>query len=255
MALLYVAIFGYLLLSPADEDPLGSPWLEACRQVCAEYGLIPSGDIKADAQEYLQAAQKQQLSESLEAILVHTDVPRAKSEAHPLLGQTAPDFNLSCVAGTPVSLRDLNQNGPVVLVFYYGYGCSHCVAQLFALQEDLHYFRELGATVVAISADAPESTLEKYVEYGAFDFTVLSDPDYSVAEAYSVYRRPTDEQSEDLLHGTFVIDRSGQVIFANRGYQPFIDNPSLLRWIADSETGADRTTLDVAVRATTEDDR
>jgi hypothetical protein len=35
------------------------------------------------------------------------------------------------------------------------------------------------------------------------------------------------------LHGTFVIDRHGKVIFANRGYEPFVDNQSLLRWLTD----------------------
>jgi peroxiredoxin len=111
---------------------------------------------------------------------------------------------------------------------------------LFALQKDLEYFHELGAEVVAISADAPEHTREKYGEYGGFAFPVLSDPDYSVSEAWGIYVRPSPTQQEDLLHGTFVIDRSGIVIFANRGYQPFVDNQSLLQWISPPTTHSDQ---------------
>ncbi|MGE3780225.1 MAG: peroxiredoxin family protein, partial [Pirellulaceae bacterium] len=139
----------------------------------------------------------------------------------------------------PITLSDLNRRGPVILVFYYGYYCSHCVAQLFGLQKDLEYIRELGAEVVAISADTPESTRGKYTEYGGFTFPVLSDQDYRVSEAWGVYVRPSINRSEDLLHGTFVIDRAGKVIFARRGYQPFVDNKSLLYWLAD-ENGRGR---------------
>ncbi|MCA9063123.1 MAG: redoxin domain-containing protein [Planctomycetaceae bacterium] len=110
----------------------------------------------------------------------------------------------------------LEQQGPIVPVFYYGYNCSHCVAQLFALQKDLEYFHELGAEVVAISGDKPEFTREPSAEYGGFTFPVLFDPD-SVSEAWGVYVRPSELQQEDLLHGTLAIDRCGTVVFANRG--------------------------------------
>ena len=50
----------------------------------------------------------------------------------------------------------------MVLVFYYGYHCNHCVGQLFALHDDISKFRELGAEVVAVSADPPEWTRERW---------------------------------------------------------------------------------------------
>jgi peroxiredoxin len=236
---LYGTIYAYHWLSPVEVEPLGPPWLEACRQVCAQYGLVPTGDVKADAEEFLQATGKEELSAPLAALLDTSDFARAESEPHPLLGQAAPNFELSSVAGHPVALAEVNSRGPVVLVFYYGYGCSHCVAQLFAIQQDLDYFREMGAQVIAVSADAPAETLEQYRLHGAFDFAVLSDPDYRVAEAYGVYRRETDDQTEDLQHGTFLIDRSGKIVFTNRGYQPFVDNRSLLQWIAVENAGSD----------------
>jgi hypothetical protein len=37
---------------------------------------------------------------------------------------------------------------------FLGYGCSHCVAQLLALDHDLHYSKELDADIVAISSDS-----------------------------------------------------------------------------------------------------
>ena len=81
---------------------------------------------------------------------------------------------------------------------------------------------------MAISADAPEHTVDKYREYGEFQFPLLSDADNSVAEAYHVLRREMNGEPELLDHGTFVVDAKGEIVWANQGPEPFVDNKSLL---------------------------
>jgi peroxiredoxin len=137
--------------------------------------------------------------------------------------------------GATQQLRVLGKNRPVVVVFYLGYGCSHCVAQLLALDKDLHYFRELDADIVAISSDTPEHTSERYKEYGEFHFPVLADVDYAVSQKWGVYLPETEEKPEFMNHGTFVIDRSGQVVWGSIGKEPFLDNKTLLHIIAKSQ--------------------
>ena len=73
----------------------------------------------------------------------------------------------------------------------------------------------------------PALTRQRYEKYGAFDFVVLSDGDHKVAEAYDVFRRKADGD-EEQSHGTFVIDRGGKVVWANRGDEPFTANRTLL---------------------------
>ena len=233
VGILYSVVLVYHANTPLPESEAvaEASWLEQCRQLCAQYGLVSTGDIKQDAEIYLDRVDSHALSAPLAELLTDPSFERAETEECELLGKSAPDFKLLNTEDQETSLSELNSNGPVILVFYYGYNCSHCVAQLFALQKDLEYFHELGAEVVAISADAPEHTREKYEEYGKFTFPVLSDPDYKVSHQWEVYYPPTDKEQEDLLHGTFVIDGSGTVVFANRGYQPFVDNKSLLQWI------------------------
>jgi peroxiredoxin Q/BCP len=125
------------------------------------------------------------------------------------------------------------KEGPIVLVFYYGYHCDHCVSQLFALDKDLGKFHELGVQVVAISADPPELTRERSKQYGAFGFPVLSDRGNKVAQKYETYiPNPAAGKEGDLLHGTFVLARNGQVAWVNRGDGPFTENRSLLHEIA-----------------------
>jgi thioredoxin-dependent peroxiredoxin len=215
----------------AEDDGL----MERCRQICLRYGLVSTGNVRKDAEAYLQVAQKQHLTEGLAQILAETTFTPVSSQDHPLLNQTAPDFTLPNDSGKQQTLSELAKDRPLVVVFYLGYGCSHCVAQLIAIDKDLHYFRELDADVVAISADESIHTAEKFQEYGRFNFPVLADADNSVGQTWGVYQPQTEGQDEFSKHGTFIVDRKGKVIFAEIGTEPFLDNESLLHIVARSQ--------------------
>jgi peroxiredoxin len=204
-----VALVAYRTFVPRDAD---------------EYGLVPTGNVAADAKAFLAAARAQSLPPQKLA-----ESRAAVGQASPLVGTTAPDFELSDTDGHRVALRDLRRTGPVIVVFYYGYYCSHCVAQLFALEEDLPKFTERGAHVVALSADPPETTAARFRQYGHFHFPVLSDRDNKVAEQYRVYTPAVGDHDEDLKHGTFIVDTSGRIVWSNTGSQPFVDNGLLLK--------------------------
>ena len=152
-----------------------------------------------------------------------------------MLNQSAPEFALPDDAGKTQSLSTLGKDRPVLVVFYLGYGCSHCVAQLIALEKDLHYFRELDADIVAISSDEPAHTADRFQEYGRFHFPVLADVDKSVAQKWNVYQPESGDEPEFSRHGTFIIDRTGRVVWAEMGAEPFLDNKSLLHIIARSQ--------------------
>jgi peroxiredoxin len=86
--------------------------------------------------------------------------------------------------------------------------------------------------VVAVSADPPALTAERYREFGRFGFPVVSDPDNRVAEQYRVYRPPTPEKPGNLDHATFVLGADGRVLWADSGPEPFLDNKTLLTELA-----------------------
>jgi peroxiredoxin len=90
---------------------------------------------------------------------------------------------------------------------------------------------------LAISADPVEETQERFRMYGTFDFPVLSDPSNSVATQYGTYM-PAVKAGEDgnLMHGTFVINKNGHVVWANRGDGPFTENRTLLVEIKKATT-------------------
>jgi thioredoxin-dependent peroxiredoxin len=235
IALLYGALITYHVSTPRKTVVSETDWLDRCRETCLTYGLIPTGNVRKDAEAYLAAVRKQPLTEAMITILDDRAYAAAPSQEHPLVGKPAPNFTLPDHLGQSHSLDSLRDHGPIVVVFYYGYGCSHCVAQLIGLDQELDYFRQLGARVVAISSDSPAHTREKYLEYGEFHFPVLADEQNSVATLYGTFTPETAEKMESRDHGTFVIDRQGLVRWAHTGPSPFLDNKSLLLTLADVE--------------------
>ena len=237
VACLYGVIVVYHLyaLNQPTTVPLAQEMgiMEECRQICLKYGLLATGHVKNDARAYLDKVGARKLSVGLAEILQEKQFSPVPTMEHPLLNHAAPEFNLLNVEGQLQSLSSIRGEGPAVVVFYYGYGCSHCVAQLFGLNDDLKHFEELGVPIIAISSDLPVETAEKYKEYGRFNFPVLSDLNNLVAELYGTYSPETAEKGEVQLHGTFLISPEGQVLWANSGHQPFTDNKSLLLRMAE----------------------
>jgi peroxiredoxin Q/BCP len=194
------------------------------------------GDMKTMAERYLRKQKAAPLSGALVEILTKAQSSHVPTKpGYPLQDQAAPDFELIEALGRKVALREWLAKGPVVLIFYYGYHCDHCVSQLFDINEDIKYFHELGAQVIAISADAPELTLGKYQKFGRFNFPVLSDPGNAIAQKYGVYAPKEKDLAEFLWHGTFVISKEGKIVWAYWGDEPFVGNPTLLYEVAKLE--------------------
>lgn len=235
VVLLYGGLLGYHFTYPPQATGQNASILEQCRQFCLSKGLIPTGHIANDARAYLRAVEAPELHSPLYAILNDAEFKVEESQPHPLLGKPAPAFTLPDDTGKSRTLAELADGSPIVVIFYYGYGCSHCVAQLFAIDKELAYFRQLGAKVIAISADTPEFTTKQFKEYGRFHFPTLSDAKNRVAQKYGPYSPADETQQENLDHGTFVVDRDGKIIWAYQGPQPFLDNKSLLFLLAESQ--------------------
>jgi peroxiredoxin len=196
----------------------------------------PAGpDVAAAAREFLRKKEVAPLSVPLAQVLADAAQKHIKTQAHPLLDQPAPDFELPYQRGKTWHLHELLARGSVVLIFYYGYHCNHCVSQLFAVHDDIHKFRELGAEVLAVSADPPELTRDRFKQYGEFAFPVLADPGNKIAQTYGIYKPASGKTPEDLQHGTFVIGRDGRIHWTHHAYEPFTGNATLLYELARLE--------------------
>lgn len=145
------------------------------------------------------------------------------------VGDRAPSFVLADAYGGRVALDDRLAAGPVVLSFYRGAWCPICNTELTGLQDALGRIKELGASLLAVSPQAPDAS-QTLVERLGLGYDVLSDLDQAVIRAYrlqfelppelrAAYRQmgmALDEHNADgswnlPVPATFVLDRDGTV--------------------------------------------
>lgn len=170
------------------------------------------------------------------------------------IGMKAPDFILPNADGQEFSLYSFLQEGPVILSFYRGGWCPVCNDQLYAYQQILPEFEELGAQLVAISPEGPQSaqdTMSKnYITY-----QVLTDAGNKVAREYDLIWSVPEESREAFsswlqgetgktlaewngidnyelpIPATFVIAQDGRVVyvFKNEDYKQRAKNEDILQ--------------------------
>lgn len=116
----------------------------------------------------------------------------------------APDFELPNARGEVKKLSDMLEMGPVILTFYRGGWCPYCNDQLYALQQLMPEFEELGAQLVAVSPEKPESAADTVLKDG-LTFEVLSDVGNKISRVYDLlWTVPEEKRTEfsEWLKGT-----------------------------------------------------
>lgn len=148
--------------------------------------------------------------------------------AAPALSSLDPD-------GKPVRLEDFRGKN-VLLVFYLGEQCVHCVEQLMAINERSSDWTAQNTVVLAVSSSSPEDN-KASLKLGGMSMRLLSDTDHSNARRFTSY-----DDFEDLeLHSTILIDSRGRVHWKRTGGDPFTDMEFLLselKRMNDSSGGA-----------------
>lgn len=147
-------------------------------------------------------------------------------------GDEAPMFELPDAFGNVVALANLIEPGPAIVSFYRGSWCPFCNLELNALQRELEPVEAAGATLVAISPNKPDESLD-LVEKSHLTFPVLSDHDNEVAKRFGLvyemeagmveyYRKigrdvakmNDSERWELPVPATYVIDQTGVIRYA-----------------------------------------
>ncbi|MEY3290604.1 MAG: hypothetical protein RLY19_695 [Actinomycetota bacterium] len=125
------------------------------------------------------------------------------------VGDTAPDFTLPGTGDKSYSLSSF-RGQPVVLVFYPGDDTPVCTKQLNSYNNELSAFSEVGAQVLAVSAQDVASH-EQFAGKHGFGFPLLSDTDKAVAGLYG-----TVGPLGFPRRSVFVIDAQGVIRYVHR---------------------------------------
>lgn len=127
-------------------------------------------------------------------------------------GDPAPEFALPDQHGNTVRLSDL-RGRKVVVYFYPRADTPGCTTQACSLRDAHEPLEVAGATVVGISPDKPTAQAKFDTKYG-LGFTLLSDPDHAVAEAYGAWgeRSMYGKKYMGIVRSAFVIDEQGRIV-------------------------------------------
>ncbi len=138
----------------------------------------------------------------------------------------ATSWTLNGADGKTISLADFSGK-PVILIFYLGSGCLHCVEQIQKFVPEVARFADAGIGLTAIStepSDVLQGGLEKLSPHERVPFPLAADPELNVFKAYRAY----DDFEKLPLHGVFLVDAAGLVRWHDISHEPFTDVQFLL---------------------------
>jgi peroxiredoxin len=149
------------------------------------------------------------------------------------VGSTAKEIKLPNALGNEVSLfKTLEENDFAVVSFYRGVWCAYCNLELKALQGINKELEQLGAKLIAVSPQSPDSSLTTK-EKNELEFEVLSDNENVIAKEYGLVfslaeeLRPIylsfgidlpannkEDSYEIPMPATYVINKNKEIIFS-----------------------------------------
>jgi cytochrome c biogenesis protein CcmG/thiol:disulfide interchange protein DsbE len=115
----------------------------------------------------------------------------------PQQGFTAPDFSLSSISGTEISLSDFS--GKAVVLNFWASWCPPCRSEMPAFNQVFTEYQNQDLAILAINATDQDSTQSAvdFVESNKLTFYILFDHSGEVGNLYNIYSLPT----------TFFIDK------------------------------------------------
>ena len=129
-------------------------------------------------------------------------------------GTMAPEFALPDQNGNIHRLSDY-RGRKVILYFYPKDMTAGCTRQACGFAERYPQFLEKGAVVLGVSRDSVASH-KKFEQAHGLPFTLLSDTDRTVIEAYDVWKEKKNygKVSMGVVRTTYLIDEEGRIIRA-----------------------------------------
>ena len=124
----------------------------------------------------------------------------SQPSGRPLPGQTAPDFTLTLLDGSPFSLSD--QRGKAVVLNFWASWCPPCEKEAPDLQAVWEEYGEKGVAFVGIAYKDEEAAVRGFLARHDITYPVGLDPTGRIAELYGITGVPE----------TFVLDGEGRVV-------------------------------------------
>ena len=127
------------------------------------------------------------------------------------VGQKAPSFSLTNELGEKISLKSLTGK-KVVLYFYPKDDTPGCTQESCDFRDNFARLKKSGAVVLGVSKDS-ETSHQKFKTKYSLPFSLLSDEEGKVCEAYGVWREKNlyGKKYMGIVRSTFLIDEAGKI--------------------------------------------
>lgn len=125
------------------------------------------------------------------------------------VGTMAPDFTLLNQNGEEISLSQY-RGQKVILYFYPKDNTPGCTKQACGFAQLYPDFHEKGAVILGVSKDSVKSH-KKFQEKYQLPFTLLSDPELQVIQAYDVWKEKNmyGKKVMGVVRTTYLINEEG----------------------------------------------
>ncbi|MFL7010888.1 thioredoxin-dependent thiol peroxidase [Enterovibrio norvegicus] len=127
-------------------------------------------------------------------------------------GAAAPEFTLQDQNGEMVSLSQFKGKNKVLVYFYPKAMTPGCTTQACSLRDSKSELEALNTVVLGLSPD-PVKKLKGFEEKKALNFTLLSDEDHAVADAFGVWgpKKYMGKEYDGIHRISFLIGEDGNV--------------------------------------------
>lgn len=147
------------------------------------------------------------------------------------VGDKFPDFSLPNASDKTVALKELLQNGKVIIAFFRGSWCPYCNLELKALQDNLKQITGKNVTLIAVSPQTSDYSEELKINHH-LEFELLTDKNNALAKQLGItfelqnYVIPTysslgielseyneNNNNELPVPAVFVIDTNSSIVY------------------------------------------
>lgn len=144
------------------------------------------------------------------------------------IGQIAPTINLLDQAGKIHKLSDYKEKW-VLVYFYPKDNTPGCTIEACRIRDNYSDFKKLKAVVLGISKDSTQSH-KKFAQKHKLPFTILSDEDKKVVNAYGVWvkKKMMGREYMGIVRTSFLIDPKGKIAKIYEKVKPLIHAKEVL---------------------------
>lgn len=154
---------------------------------------------------------------------------------YPKVGNLAPNFELLDQDGKKVTLKQFRGKSNVVVYFYPRASTPGCTTQACGIRDSASELEALNTVVLGLSPDAP-AKLKKFDDKYGLEFTLLSDENHAVAEAYGVWalKKFMGKEFMGVVRTSFFVDIDGKLRYIFEKVNTKTHNLDIIHYIKDN---------------------